>query len=93
MDDVTRDEQVRAWVEAGPDDEVLEYEGEVMWGVWFNLDDEGPPVAMFGAEEDADAYAKGRNRPEWNVSPCLVEMKTRNHYDVPKRTPAEPSSP
>lgn len=86
MDDVSRDDEMRQWVETAPDEEAVEHEREVMWGVWFNLDDIAPPAAMFSSEGDAKAFAVQSNRPEWDVSPCVVSMKTRNSVDVPGRS-------
>lgn len=85
MDDVQRDDQMRNWTQAAPEDEQVQHVDEVMWGVWFMLDDLGPPEAMFGQEEAAIIFAAQANRPEWHVGPCVVDIRHRNNADVPER--------
>lgn len=85
MHDVKRDEQMRRWVNAGPEDCTPVHENVVMWGIWFDVngDEYKPPAAMFGTEEDANEYAKSRNHNEWAVSPCVVSLKTRDDFRIP----------
>lgn len=80
-----RDGQLRKWIRAASEEEVQEWSGEVMWGVWFSPDSEDcpPPDALFSTKEDATAYASQRGRHEWDVSPCILGIVARNHHGVP----------
>lgn len=84
MNDVKRDKQLCEWIRAGPEMEMQDHDGVVMWGVWFNLEDNGPPWALFASEAAAKGYAAMADRQEWDISPCIVGVKTRNNYDVPE---------
>lgn len=87
MHDVRRDEQLKKWINEGPEDSTSVYEGEVMWGVWLAVDSEEcyPPSALFGSEEEeAKAFATLLSAREWDVSPCIVGLKTRNDSEIPE---------
>lgn len=84
MNDVKRDEQLREWINAGPESEIEAHADGIMWGVFFNLNDNGPPHALFSSEDAAKGYAAMCDRQEWDISPCIVGLKTRNNYDVPE---------
>lgn len=61
-------------------------EGVVMWGVWFKVDDDEyrPPTALFGREEEAKAFATLMHAREWDISPCIVDLKTRDDFEIPE---------
>lgn len=86
MHDVKRDAQLRKWINEGPEDSTPVHEDVVMWGVWFVLGDDEykPPTALFGSEEDAKAFATLMHAHEWDVSPCIVDLKTRDDYLIPE---------
>jgi hypothetical protein len=85
MHDVTRDDQMRQWVNAGPADCTPEHTDVVMWGVWFDVngDEYKPPDAMFGLEEEARLFAEQSGEREYAVSPCVVSLKTRDDFRIP----------
>lgn len=86
MFDVERDEQLRQWINAGPETETPEHTDVIMWGVWFDVngDEHKPPVAMFGTEAEATAYANLMDRNEYAVSPCIVGLRTRDNFEIPE---------
>lgn len=83
MQTAERAQQLKEWVNASNEIDMLKYEEEVMWGVAFDLDESRPPVALFATEEDARAYATLFNRAEWHVGPYVCTMRGRNDFDVP----------
>lgn len=87
MHDMKRDEQMRRWIAEGPEDSTPEHQDVVMWGVWFNVNDDEyrPPIAMFATQGMADEYAERSGEKEWAVSPCHVgSIKTRDDYRIPE---------
>jgi len=83
MNDTKRDEQMRQWIGEAPEGELETYDAVVMWGVWVNIDDATPPHAMFSSEAEADGYAALLDRQEWTVAPVVLDLKTRNNFDIP----------
>ena len=85
MHDVKRDEQLRKWINAGPEDATPVHEDEIMWGVWFNVngDEHKPPVALFRTEAEAIAFTVLMHAREWAISPCIVDLKTRDDCFIP----------
>ncbi|HEX5913885.1 MAG TPA: hypothetical protein VFY54_12215 [Rubrobacter sp.] len=94
MNDVERDEQLRKWVRAAPEELAQKYENELMWGVWLSPDNEDapPPDALFGSEEEAREFVAWKSPRECDISPCVVGLEARNDYDIPEAA-AKASSP
>lgn len=84
MQTTTRAEQLRQWVRAATEHDLLEHEDEVMWGATFNLEDTSTaPVAFFATEEEAKAYTVLSGRPEWHIGPYVLQIRGRDDFDVP----------
>lgn len=85
MFNVKRDAQMRKWINEGPEDATPAFEDVVMWGVWFDVngDEYKPPVAMFATEEEAKDFAEVSGEKEYAVSPCIVDLKTRDDFRIP----------
>lgn len=90
MTQIERSNQVRQWIQAGPMNEALAYNGVVMWGVCTHLADEThPPDALFDSEEKAMAYAALLDHMEYHVGPYILALVGRNSIDIPAPAPVE----
>lgn len=86
MYDVKRDNQLRKWINEGPEDSTPTHENVVMWGVWLVVGDDEyrPPAALFGSAEEAEAFGTLMHAREWTISPCIVDLKNRDDCFIPE---------
>lgn len=78
-----REKAARAWVAARTGNDSEDFEDELGWAVWLDVNNEVPraPVAVFGTKAAADGFVAMTGADEAEVAPVTLDIRARNTFE------------